>query len=135
MSPSEDEILAAMSCLKGGRAGGKNGVLPEMLKHCRTNLLEYLVKQVWRDGCVPQTWNDALIVSIPKKGNLSVCDNWRGISLLDIGGKLFTNTIQSRLQDVVEEVLPDFLAWILAKKNLRGYDLLQMVEKAVEHNT
>ena len=124
MYPSEDEILAAMSYLKGGKAGGKNGVLPEMLKHCRTNLSEYLVKQVWRDGCVPQTWNDALIVSIPKKGNLSVCDNWRGISLLDIGGKLFTNTIQSRLQDVVEEVLPDFSVWILARKNLRGYDLL-----------
>ena len=39
--------------------------------------------------------------------DLSVCDNWRGISLLDIGGKLFTKTIQSRLQDVVEEVLLD----------------------------
>ena len=39
--------------------------------------------------------------------DLSVCDNWRGISLLDIGGKLFTKTIQSRLQGVVEEVLLD----------------------------
>ena len=39
--------------------------------------------------------------------DLSECDNWRGISLLDIGGKLFTKTIQSRLQDVVEEVLLD----------------------------
>ena len=26
-----DEVLAAMSSLKGGKAGGKNGVLPEML--------------------------------------------------------------------------------------------------------
>ena len=33
--------------------------------------------------------------------DLSVCDNWGGTSLLDIGGKLFTKTIQSRLQDVV----------------------------------
>ena len=39
--------------------------------------------------------------------DLSVCDNWRGISLFDIGGKLFT--IQSRLQDIVEEVLLDSL--------------------------
>ena len=36
MPPSEDEILAAMSSLKGGKAGGKNGVLPEMLKCCGT---------------------------------------------------------------------------------------------------
>ena len=49
-------------------------------------------------------WKDSLMVPIR---DLSVCDNWRGISLLDIGGKLFTKTIQSRLQDVVEEVLLD----------------------------
>ena len=110
MPPSEDEILAAMSSLKGGKAGGKNGVLPELLKCCGANLLEHLVKlfhQVWRDGCVPQEWKDALIVPIPKKGDLSICDNWRGISLLDVGGKLFAKTIQSRLQDVAEDVLPD----------------------------
>ena len=30
---------------------------------------------------------DALIVPVPKKGNLQSCDNWRGISLLDVVGK------------------------------------------------
>ena len=55
--PFEDEILAAMSSLKGGKAGGKNGVLPEMLKCCGANLLERLVElfhQFCKDGCVPQ---------------------------------------------------------------------------------
>ena len=55
--------------------------------------------------------------------DLSVCDNWRGISLLDIGGKLSTKTIQSRLQDVVEEVLLDSV-WAPARKRLCGYDFL-----------
>ena len=32
MPPAEDEALAAMSSLKVGKAGRKNGVLPEMLK-------------------------------------------------------------------------------------------------------
>ena len=31
----------------------------------------------------------SLIVPIPKKGDLSCCDNWRGISLLDVGGGAF----------------------------------------------
>ncbi len=55
--PSDDEILAAMSSLKGGKAGGNNGVLPEVLKCCEANLLECLVElfhQVWKDGCVPE---------------------------------------------------------------------------------
>ena len=140
MPPSEDEILAAMSSLKGGKAGGKNGVLPELLKCCGANLLEHLVKlfhQVWRDGCVPQEWKDALIVPIPKKGDLSICDNWRGISLLDVGGKLFAKTIQSRLQDVAEEVLPDSQCGF--RRGRGCVDMIfcvrQMIEKAVEHNT
>ena len=33
---------------------------------------------------MPQELKDALIVPIPKKGDLSLCDNWQGISLLDV---------------------------------------------------
>ena len=60
-----------------------------------------------REGYVPQEWKDVLIVPIPKKGDLSSYENWRGISLLDVGGKLFTKIIQQRLQTVAERVLPD----------------------------
>ena len=31
---------------------------------------------------MPQDWVNAVIVDILKKGDLSFCDNWRGISLL-----------------------------------------------------
>lgn len=34
-------------------------------------------------------WREALVVPVPKKGNLRICDNWRGISLLDVAGKVF----------------------------------------------
>ena len=29
-----------------------------------------------------------IIILIPKKGNLEACDNWRGIALLDVVGKV-----------------------------------------------
>ena len=63
-----------------------------------------LVDAVWRDGKVPQDWVNAEIVPIPKKGDLSVCDNWRGIALLDVVGKLFGRIILARLQTVAELV-------------------------------
>ena len=83
-----------MGTLKSGKAGGKNGVLPEMLKCCGVSMLDRLVEllqHVWEEGSVRK---DALIVPIPKKGDLSLCDNWCGISLLDVGEKLFAKTIQ-----------------------------------------
>ena len=41
-------------------------------------------------------WRDALIVIFPKKGDLQFCDNWRGISLLVVVGKIFARIIQGR---------------------------------------
>ena len=29
-------------------------------------------------------WRDALVIPVPKRGNLNIWDNWRGISLLDV---------------------------------------------------
>ena len=87
--PTEDEIIEAIDHLKRNKAGGSNGILPEMVKVCGANILEYiqdLFDTVWHEG-VPQEWKDALLIPIPKKGDLSQCDNWRGISLLMCSGK------------------------------------------------
>ena len=48
-----------------------------------------LICKVWHDGVVVAEWRESEIVPIPKKGDLSSCDNWRGISLLDVVWKLF----------------------------------------------
>ena len=59
-------------------------------------------------------WRDALLVPVPKKGDLSSCDNWRGIriSLLDVMGKLFARVLNDRLQLVVEEADSDSKVWV-----------------------
>lgn len=44
---------------------------------------------------------------IPKKGDLKKCDNWKGISLLDVAGKVFGRILQDRLQTVAEKVLSE----------------------------
>ena len=46
---------------------------------------------------MPKDSRDALIVPVPKKGDLRSCDNWRGISLLDVVGKIFARIIQDNL--------------------------------------
>ena len=53
---------------------------------------------MWRERRVPSDWYDAVLVPIPKKGDLSKCDNWRGIALLDVVGKVVARVLQERLQ-------------------------------------
>ena len=49
-----------------------------------------------------------MTVPILKKGDLTQCNNWWGISLLHaVGRKLFARIMQRRLQIVVEDTLPD----------------------------
>ena len=49
------------------------------------------MQEVWEEGSVLADRKDAEIVPIPKKGTLRQCDNWWGISLLDVVEKVFAS--------------------------------------------
>ena len=74
--------------------------------------------------------------SIPRKGDLRDCNNWRGISLLDIVGKLFGRILQDRLQLIAEKVLPESQCGF--RKGRGCVDMIftvrQLFEKSREHD-
>ena len=84
---------------------------------------------------VPQEWADATIIPIPKKGNLSDCNNWRGIALPDVVGKVVARVIQERLQRPAEQELPESQCGF--RKGRSCSDMIftvgQLMEKATEH--
>ena len=128
-----------MSKLKRGKAGGRTGILPELLLHGGAELqdrLLLLMEDVWKRGKVVKDWQDAEIVPIPKKGDLRKCDNWRGISLLDVVGKVFARILQDRLQVMAEKVLPESQCGF--RKGRGCVDMIfaarQLVEKSREHD-
>nr|VZI21032.1 unnamed protein product [Spirometra erinaceieuropaei] len=64
---------------------------------------------MWCQGDVPQDFKDATIVHLYKrKGNRQVCDNHRGISLLNIAEKIFARILLNRLNNHLEHgLLPE----------------------------
>ena len=85
-------------------------------------------------GCVVQDWKDAEIV--PMKGDLKNCDNWRGVSLLDVIGKFFGHILQDRLRLIVEKVIPESQCGF---RTARGhvdmtFTARQLFEKSREHD-
>ena len=79
-SPSEEELIEAVIKLKNGKAGGESGILPEMVKAacCEEEFVQMLldlVKDVWQEDKVREDWHDAVLVPIPKRGDLCQCDN------------------------------------------------------------
>ena len=94
-----------------------------------------LMRSVWDEGRVVNAWRDALIVPIPKKRNLQSCDNCRGISLLDVVGKIFGRIVQNRLLVIAEGLLPDSQCGF--RKGRGCTDMIfvarQLTEKTLEH--
>lgn len=56
---------------------------------------------------MPPDLRDAIMIPLFKKGDRTVCGNYRGISLLSSVGKLFAKIVLGRLGRLAEEVLPE----------------------------
>ena len=109
--PTIEELSKAIDCLKTGKAPGSDGIPPEVIKNCKGILLNPLYELLctcWNEGEVPQDMRDSTIVTLYKnKGDRSDCNNYRGISLLSIVGKVFARVVLVRLQKVADRVYPE----------------------------
>ena len=60
---------------------------------------------IWATESVPEDWLSQLLVPLHKRGNRTICDNYRGIALLSIPGKVFAKAILQRLKPRAELLL------------------------------
>ncbi|BHF74305.1 hypothetical protein SprV_0501739000 [Sparganum proliferum] len=110
--PSLQETIRAVQQLSSGKAPGSYAIPTEVYKHGGPQLMDHLTalfQEIWRQGEVPQDFKDATIVHLYKrKGNRQICDNHRGISLLNIAGKIFARILLNRPNNHLEQgLLPE----------------------------
>ena len=65
-------------------------------------MLVTLFNLVWDSEFVPRYWRDGLMVSLFKKGDREDPCNYRGITLLNLVGKLYSRIINNRLLKYLE---------------------------------
>jgi hypothetical protein len=57
--------------------------------------------KIWEKAVViPNSWSEGNIIRIPKSGDLTNCNNWRGITLLSIPSKVFCIVVISRITEL-----------------------------------
>ena len=109
--PTMDELSKVIDRLATGKAPGSDSFSPDLIKHCKTTLLHPLHEvlcQCWRERAVLQDMRDAKIVTLYKnKVERSNCNNYRGISLLSIVGKVYAWVLLIHLQRLAECVYPE----------------------------
>lgn len=106
--PTVSEIEEAIKQMKNGKAAGTDGIPAEMFKSAPNliaGILHPLFLDIWTNEEFPKDWNSGIIIKIPKKGDLSNCDNWRGINLLSACSKVFMRIILNRMMQSMEKDL------------------------------
>eukprot|EP00935_MAST-01C_sp_MAST-1C-sp1_P001766 g1766.t1 len=101
-SMDKDEVVAAIDWLKTDTAPGKDELVPSLFKSTReemAQLLSTIFNRCWRIGHTAVQWRRALVRMLHKGGSVHNVGNYRGISLLDVMGKLYERVIYSRLEE------------------------------------
>ena len=86
-------------------------------------------------GSLPQSWKDASIITIYKKGDRKDCGNNRGIFLLSIAGKIFARILLNRLSThIASEVVPKTQCGFRGNRSTVDmiFCLRQLQEKCIE---
>ena len=105
---TREEVKRAVWKLRNGKAAGQDEVEAELLKNGGEAAMDWLTEvmlQIWQSRKVPQEWKDATLVPIHKKRARNDCDNYQGISLLSVPGKVLALVLLERMQEIVEPQL------------------------------
>ncbi|CAH8459102.1 unnamed protein product [Schistosoma turkestanicum] len=100
-------------------------------------IFHILFKKIWDEEQVPSDWKEGYLIKIPKKGDLSKCENYRGITLLSIPGKVFNRVLLNRMKDFVDAQLRDQQAGFRKDRSCTDQiaTLRIIVEQSIEWNS
>jgi len=108
---TQEESDKAIASLKNWKAPGSDSIPSELIKYGGKQLhcaIFKICQKIWKDERVPTSWNEAIIIPLHKKGDKTICENYRGISLLNSAYKIFSNILLNRLEPYVEENLGEY---------------------------
>ena len=135
--PSREELDKAISMLNRNKAPGIDNIPPELLKDGGNNIREWLLRicrLIWYKESTPDEWGKGIILPLPKKGDLSFCNNNRGITLLDIAGKVFSTIQLMRVKEEVDIRMRENQAGFRKGRSCSDqiFSLNQVIEKCLD---
>lgn len=99
------EIEAAIKKLKPLKAPGLDGVCSELIQYggdAAKRGIYNICQRAWEEEAFPEIWTKSIIIPIPKKGDLKLCENYRTISLIPHASKVLLEVIRRRLKPHIE---------------------------------
>ena len=119
------------------KASGGDGISAEtsqILKDDVVKVLHSMCQHIWKTQQWPQDWKRLVFIPIPKKGSIKECSNYQTTTLILHASKLMLKILQARLQQYVNQKLPDVQAGFRKGRETRDQiaNICWIIEKARE---
>ena len=133
-----EEVEIAVASLKKGKSAGVDNIPAELVQAGGETMIDVLTEicnRIWRTGEWPTPWTQSLIITLPKKGTLQLCQNYRTISLISHSSKVMLKVILNRLKPQAEEIIAEEQAGFRAGRSTTEqiFNLRILCEKYLQH--
>ena len=97
-------------------------------------MLPSVCQQIWKTQQGPQDWKRSVFTPVSKKGNAKECSDYPTITLISHASKVMLKIQQARLQQYVNQELPDVQAGFRKGRGARDQiaNICWIIEKARE---
>ena len=144
LSPEDDhpilykEVEASVQSLKKGKSAGVNNTPAELAQaggEDAITALTTICNKIWQTGEWPTPWTQSLVTTLPKKGNLQQCQNYRTVSLISHPSKVMLKIILNRLTSQAEKIIGQEQAGFRAGRSTTEqiFNLQILCEKYLQH--
>lgn len=133
------EVMSILTQMKKRKAPGNDRVTSDILLMGGKSLIKYLTRaynEILRTHKIPESWKEAKVIILFKKGSRKEIKNYRPISLLAHTYKLFTRLLQDRMEEALDTNQPREQAGFRRKFSTIDHlqALNQTIEKCNEYN-
>jgi hypothetical protein len=106
--PTREEIYKTPNAARKDKAAGDSKIPVEswqiLAEDESTESLFYdICRQVWETGDCEEEWLSNQLKLVPKKGDMKILDNWRGIMLIESPSQILSAIMANRIQEQVLE--------------------------------
>jgi sorting nexin-29 len=137
MKPTRQEV-EAINKMKNNRAPGEGVIVAEMIKYGGEglkNAIHKLLQRIWEEENMPESWKMGVICPIFKKGDKLACENYRGITLLNVVYKVLSSVMNERMKRYSEDLLEEYQCGFRLQRSTTDqiFIIRQVMEKFYEH--